>query len=260
MFIITVATLFLLGLCLGSFVNAWVWRTKVGRSIATGRSMCPHCKHQLAWYENLPIISYIILRGKCRNCSKPISIQYPLVELSTALLYVALYLHFLPAGKFDWAVMLGWCIVSVLLIAAFVYDLRYMMLPDQFMLPAIVVATLMLGLNAYTYGLSSVVPQLVATAVFGGAYFALWFLSGGKYLGDGDIRLAVVMGLLLTVPQLLVAVFVAYLVGALLGVGLIATKQKKRTDPVAFGPFLILGLYVGLFFGTQVSNWYLSLF
>jgi leader peptidase (prepilin peptidase)/N-methyltransferase len=159
-----------------------------------------------------------------------------------------------------WVELAGWCIVTVLLIAAFVYDLRYMMLPDQFMLPAIAIAALILGLNAYTYGLSSVVPQLIATAVFGGAYFALWFLSGGKFLGDGDIRLAVVMGLLLSVPQLLVAVFVAYLVGALLGVGLIVTKQKKRTDPVAFGPFLILGLYAGLFFGTQVSNWYLGLF
>lgn len=222
--------------------------------------MCPHCKHQLAWHDNLPLLSYLLLQGKCRYCNKPISIQYPLVELSTALLFIALYLHFLPASMLGWVELAGWCIVSVLLIAAFVYDLRYMMLPDQFMLPAIAIAALILGLNAYTYGLSSVVPQLIATAVFGGAYFALWFLSGGKFLGDGDIRLAVVMGLLLSVPQLLVAVFVAYLVGALLGVGLIVTKQKKRTDPVAFGPFLILGLYAGLFFGTQVSNWYLGLF
>lgn len=252
--------IFILGLCFGSFVNAWVWRTKSGHSIVTGRSMCPHCKHQLAWYDNLPLVSYLVLQAKCRYCHKAISAQYPLVELGTGLLFAALYWHFVPNNGVGWLVLASWCLVSVFMMAAFVYDLHYMQLPDRFMLPAITMALVLMGVNIYLLGWSAVVPQIIATTIFGGLYFGLWFLSGGKFLGDGDIRLAIAMGLLLLVPQLLVAVFTAYLVGALVGVGLIATKAKKRTDPIAFGPFLIIGLYVGLLFGTQISNWYLSLF
>ncbi len=259
MFII-LSLFLLLGLCLGSFVNAWVWRTKTGRSIATERSMCPHCKHQLKWYENMPLISYIMLKGKCSNCNKPISIQYPLVELSTGLLFVALYWHFGPIYRVEWLELAGWCLATVFLVAAFVYDYHYMQLPDRFMLPVIGIGIALVAIQVFTYGWGTVVPQLLATAVFGGLYFALWFFSGGRFLGDGDIRLAVAMGLLLTVPQLLVAIFISYLLGATVGVVLIASKKKKRTDPVPFGPFLIIGLYLGLFYGLQISNWYLGLF
>jgi prepilin signal peptidase PulO-like enzyme (type II secretory pathway) len=113
--------------------------------------------------------------------------------------------------------------------------------------------------QAMQFGVASIYSQLIATMVFSGFYLVVWVLSKGKILGGGDIRLAVLMGLLLSVPQLLVAVFVTYTIGALVGVLLIALKLKKRTDPVPFAPFLILGLYFGLFFGNQVSSWYLSM-
>lgn len=256
---IYILLLFVLGLAMGSFVNAWVWRTKEGKSIAKGRSMCPDCKHQLSALDNIPVIGYLLLRGKCRYCNKPISIQYPLVEIITSLLFVAVYLYFSPSNLYMWMQVVAWCVVTVLLVAAFVYDLRWMILPDKFTLPTVAIAIVLLVVQATQFGIASIYAQLIATLIFTGIYLAIWVLSKGKLLGGGDIRLALLMGLLLTVPQLLVAVFVAYVVGAIVGVTLIAVRLKKRTDAVPLAPFLIFGLYFGLFFGNQISSWYLSL-
>lgn len=257
--ILLVIVFAILGLCFGSFVNAWVWRTKEGKSVAKGRSMCPDCKHQLSATDNIPLVSYLILRGKCRYCHKSISIQYPLVELITSLLFMALYLYFAPIDMYQWFLLVTWCVITVLLVAAFVYDLRWMLLPDKFTLPVVAIAILLLVVQATQYGIASIYSQLIATLIFAGFYLAIWVLSKGKLLGGGDIRLALLMGLLLSVPQLLVAVFIAYTVGALVGVLLIALKLKKRTDAVPLAPFLIFGLYFGLFFGNQISGWYLSM-
>ncbi|MBA3679127.1 prepilin peptidase [Candidatus Saccharibacteria bacterium] len=258
--ILDLLLLFLLGLSFGSFVNAWVWRLKTGRSISTGRSMCPSCKHQLAWYDNIPVISFVFLQAKCRYCKKPISWQYPLVELATTLLFVGIYLHFSPISIQTWTVLALWCLASVFLVAAFVYDYKWMLLPDRFMLPVIAIGIVLVTMSGVQNGWQSVVPQLIAATVFTSIYLAMWFFSGGRFLGDGDIRLALAMGLLLAVPQLLVAVFVAYVVGAGVGVYLVAQKGRKRTDQLAFGPFLIIGLYFGLFWGEQIAHWYLRYF
>ncbi len=250
---------FVVGLAMGSFVNAWVWRTKEDKSVVKGRSMCPDCGHQLSALDNIPVVSYLLLRGKCRYCNKTISVQYPLVEIITSLLFVAIYLYFAPTNMYMWFQVIAWCVVTVLLVAAFVYDLRWMILPDKFTLPVIAIATVLLAVQVWQFGIASIYAQLIATIVFAGLYLVIWVVSKGKLLGGGDIRLAVLMGLLLSVPQLLVGVFVAYVIGALVGVTLIAIKLKKRTDAVPLAPFLIFGLYFGLFFGNQISSWYLSM-
>lgn len=251
---------FLLGLSFGSFINAWIWRLNTGKSVATGRSMCTKCKHQLAWYDNIPVVSFVILKAKCRYCKKSISWQYPAVELSTAILFAGLYWHFQPVTNGSWLELVLWCIASVFLVAAFVYDLKWMLLPDRFTLPVIGIGLVLLLAKGIQNGTSSIVPQLIAAVIFAGIYFAMWYFSKGKILGDGDIRLAGAMGLLLLVPQLVVAVFVAYVVGAALGVYLIVKKGRGRTSAVPMGPFLIFGLYFGLFWGTQIANWYLKFF
>lgn len=252
--------IFVLGLLVGSFINAWVWRVKNHKSIVKGRSSCPNCSHKLNNIDLIPVLSYILLKGKCRHCKQKISIQYPLVEIATASIYMLLLWHFGFNSIQNVVNLIIWCIVSIFVIAAFLYDLDYMQLPDRFMMPAIILAAGLLVYNSTVVGLQTVWPQLLATAIFAGIYFGLWLSSKGKFLGGGDIRVAVAMGLLLTVPQLLVAIFVAYLAGAMVGLVLIATKNKKRTDKVALAPFLIGGLYFGLFFGTQLSNWYLNFF
>lgn len=252
--------LLLLGLSIGSFVNAWVWRLRHNQSVVSGRSKCPHCNHKLAVKDLIPLISFVALKGKCRYCKKPISWQYPIVELGTGLLFALIAWHFQPLNQANVISIVLWCIVTVFLVAAFVYDLKYMQLPDRFMLPAICIALILLLINALNNGLSQVLTQIIATAVFAGFYLLLWLLSKGRFLGGGDVRLAVAMGLLLAVPQLLIAVFVAYLAGATVGIVLIASKNKKRTSKIALAPFLIGGLYFGLFFGNQIAVWYLSFF
>jgi len=257
--VIDIILVFLLGVTFGSFVNAWVWRVKTGRSVASGRSVCPNCKKQIEWYDNIPLVSYVVLRGKCRKCKKPISIQYPIVEMTGGLSFAGLYLHFLPTQNNTWLELALWCAASVFLLAAFVYDLKNMLLPDRFTLPVIGIGVMLVTLNSIENGSASIQPQLIATTIFVIAYFSLWFFSKGRYLGDGDIRMAAVMGLLLTVPQLIVGVFVAYMVGALTGLYLILRKSKKSDSHIPMGPFLIFGIYFGLLFGEQIVGWYMKL-
>ncbi len=256
--LLDIILLFLLGLTFGSFVNAWVWRVKAGKSVATGRSMCPNCKKQLDWYDNIPLVSYILLRGKCRNCKKPISIQYPLVELLSGSLFIGLYLHFNPTQNNTWLEFALWCAATVFLLAAFIYDLKNMLLPDRFTLPVIGIGAILVILNSVENGPASIEPQLIATSIFVAIYFSMWFFSRGRFLGDGDIRMAAVMGLLLAVPQLIVGVFTAYIAGALVGIYLISKKGKKRDSAVPMGPFLIFGIFFGLFLGSQIANWYMG--
>lgn len=250
--------LFVFGLILGSFVNAWVWRTRKNISIAKGRSMCPHCKHELASQDLIPLFSYISLRGKCRYCHKAISSQYPSVEFSTGVLFAVLYLVLNPSSVYELIQFVILLITSVLLVAAFVYDAKYMELPEKYMLPAVALGVVSLGMKAYQNGWNSLISQLIGLAVVVLIYTALWFFSKGKWLGAGDIRIAAVMGLFLAPTQLIVGLFAAYLVGAVYGVYVLRKAKNKKGVKVPFGPFLIIGFYVGLLWGQQIADWYLS--
>ena len=222
--------------------------------------MCPECKTQLKWYELFPVISYIGLRGKCRTCHKRISPQYPLVELTTALSWSALFLIINPNTPHALGEYIVWVIVTTLMIAAFVYDAKWMELPDEFTLPAIVVALVWLIVRWVGYGESALaITQLINAMLFGGFFLLLWLGSRGAWLGDGDIRLAILMGLLLTPTQLVIAIFMSYLLGSIVGLSLIGLKLKTRKDAIAFGPFLIAGMYIGLIFGERLVNGYFRL-
>lgn len=243
---------------MGSFVNAWLYRTHEHKSIVKGRSECPHCHKQIAWYDNIPVLSYLLLKAKCRYCHKLISAQYPLVEAATGILFASLWLYFRPTTEVGWYELLLWLLVTVFMAAAFVYDLRYMILPDRFMLPALSFALI------YVFFLTIKVDQvavwrLVDAAVFAGIYFLVWLFSKGKWIGDGDIRLAAIIGLMLSLPQLLIGVFAGYLIGSAIGMYLLVSGRAKRGSVIALGPFLIVGLYIGLFWGQQIANWYLQL-
>jgi prepilin signal peptidase PulO-like enzyme (type II secretory pathway) len=256
---IIIALIFLiLGIILGSFINAWVWRIENNLSVAKGRSMCPHCKHTLAWYDLIPVLSYVALKGKCRYCKAKISRQYPIIELTTGLLFMSTYILLSPASIQGWVQLGIILLISILLVAAYIYDAKHMELPEIFMLPAIALGVVYFGLNIIWQGYTAMIPQSIAIAVFVLAYVALWYFSKGQWLGAGDIRLAAIMALVLTPKQLLVGVFAAYLIGSIYGVSIIIKSKKKRGVKVPFGPFLIIGFYFGLFFGTQIANWYLS--
>lgn len=244
------------GLLFGSFVNAWVWRVKEGKKVSRGRSICPECHHQLAAKDLVPVASFVALRGRCRYCQKPISWQYPAVELITAFTFICLAAYFLPLANLQLFSLVIWLAVAVLVIAAAVYDYKWMILPDRFMLPAIGLGLVYVVGLALMTGQVTVIWRLLAALIFAGFFFSLWYFSGGKWMGDGDIRIGFLMGLMLTPSQLLVAIFLSFNIAAVVSLVLIATKLRTRKDLIPFGPFLILGMFLGLFLGERLVAWY----
>lgn len=288
--------LFVLGLCLGSFINALVWRLRqqldddgnlrkgigygvkgkganssnVQRptsnvySVVNGRSMCPNCKHTLAWYDLLPVASWLSLGGKCRYCKKPISWQYPLIELLTGALFVVSYAVWPLNLGITWVLFgfVSWLFCLVGLIALAIYDSRWMLLPNRIVLPLIVVATVSLVLQ-FVAGrpLSDVWQVAMACLVAGGIFWVLYQISGGKWIGGGDVKLGLLAGLLFYTPtQAFLFLFVASLLGLAWSLPLMAAKKLTRTSKVPFGPFLIASAIIVVLWGASITSWYSSTF
>jgi len=240
---------FVFGLIIGSFLNCLIWRLNTGESL-WGRSYCPKCKKPIAWYDNVPVLSFVWLGGKCRSCGKPISRQYPAVELITGLLFLAAF-----AGDFQFSIKLlrDWFLISVMIVV-FIYDLRWYLILDAVTLPACLV---MLILNL-TLGLSW--QNLLVSGIIGGSFFLTQFLlSRGRWIGGGDIRLGLLMGLSLGWPGVLVAIIISYFIGSAVGLGLVAAGKKQWGSEVPLGVFLAVGTIIALFWQEPILNWYLNL-
>jgi prepilin signal peptidase PulO-like enzyme (type II secretory pathway) len=264
------------GLCLGSFVNALVWRvheqakqtgskkpdkTYLKRlAIGTGKSMCPHCHHELAAKDLVPVLSWLSLGGKCRYCHKPISSQYPLVEVATAALFIASYiwwpndLHGYQIGIFVW-----WLILLVGLVALTVYDLKWFLLPNRILYPSGVAAfimTLIAIINASSPA-TALLNAILAVAIGGGIFYVLFQASKGKWIGGGDVKLGWLLGLVAGTPgRAVLFIFIGSVLGSLVSVPLLANGRMKRTSVIPFGPFLIAGLIITVLFGADILNWY----
>jgi len=269
--------IFIFGLVVGSFLNVVILRLGTKKSALKGRSFCPHCKHTLAWYDLIPVLSFVLLKGRCRYCAKKISWQYPLVELATGLVFLQAFVILSVAKDPSvlpqiprFLVSLGMTILVVrcglllavcsLLIIIFVYDLKHYLIPDKIIFPAIVVAFLyQISLRLTAYGqrltLTTFYPLLAA---FGAATFFLLLvlITHGKGMGVGDVKLAFLMGLFLSWPQIATALFIAFLSGGLVGLVLILTHKKKLKSMVPFGPFLVSGTIIALFWGEKIVSWY----
>jgi leader peptidase (prepilin peptidase) / N-methyltransferase len=265
--------LIILGLAFGSFVNALVWRLhqqsmpKKKRaasdnelSITTGRSMCPHCKHSLAWYDLLPVISWFSLRGRCRYCQKHISWQYPLVELATALLFVASYVWWPQTfdGSGVWSLAV-WLVCLVGLIALTVYDIKWMLLPNRIVFPLTIVAAVGLigDVMLFGSGISGLLRAVAAVAIAGGIFYILFQVSDGKWIGGGDVKLGFVLGLLLAQPiDAFMMLFIASILGLMFTLLVVLFKRSAISKKVAFGPFLILATIIVKLFGAGIIGWY----
>ena len=257
---------FLLGLLVGSFLNCVIYRIEKGESFLRGRSYCPHCRHKLLWLDLIPVLSFLFLRGKCRYCRQKISFQYPLVETSTAILF--LLLVFFPISidggrtSINFGDLFFYWILVCFLIVIFIFDLKHYIIPDKVIYPAIVVSSiwyLVSGIffNFYTrYEILNTIYSAFGAALFFGT---IVLVSRGRWMGIGDIKLAFLMGLILGWPNILVALFLAFLTGAATGVGLIAANKKTLKSEVPFGPFLVGGTVVALFFGQNIIDWYFNL-
>jgi len=246
--------IFLLGLIVGSFLNCVIYRLEENKSFLKGRSYCPHCKHILNWQDLIPLLSFLFLKGRCRYCQKPISLQYPLVELVTGLLFVSFFIF-----HFSFFIFL----IACFLIIIFVYDLRHYIIPDKIIYPAILVSGIWYLVSSIFLGLYTKYEILnTIYSAFGAAAFFLLIvlISRGKWMGVGDIKLAFLMGLVLSPPKILVALFLAFFIGAIIGMGLIISGKKTLKSEVPFGPFLVTGTFIALFFGEKIIQWYLNLF
>ncbi len=248
---------FFFGLIVGSFLNCVIYRLEEGKSFLKGRSFCPDCKHTLSWQDLIPLLSFLILKGKCRYCKKPISWQYPLVELATGILFI-LILNFStrPGGVILF-------VASCFLIVIFVYDLKHYIIPDKIIYLAIIVSGIWyfvsgIFLNLYTkYEILNTIYSAFGAVAF---FLAIVLVSRGKWMGAGDIKLAFLLGLILGFPNILAALFLAFLIGAIIGVGLVVSQKKTLKSEVPFGPFLVTGTFIALFWGETIINWYLNFF
>ncbi len=259
--------IFVLGLTIGSFLNAVIFRLKQNERWSRGRSLCPHCRHVLSWFDLIPLVSFVLLRAKCRYCRKSISWQYPLVELVTALVFVIGYGQFftgtleyknigalLPYSYAPILPYLAYLIISSFLIVIFVYDLKYYLILDKVSLPAFLSAMLLNFLLGY-----SVFNLLLASGLLAGFFFLQFLFSQGQWLGGGDIRLGLVMGAILGWPMALTALVLAYVLGAIVGLTLMALKKKSWKSQLPFGTFLSLAAWLVLLWGREIVNWYLGI-
>ncbi|HYD34561.1 MAG TPA: prepilin peptidase [Vitreimonas sp.] len=258
--------LFWAGAALGSFLNVVIYRTMTEESWVTGRSKCDHCGKQIAWYDNIPLLSFLILRGRCRRCHKPISIIHPVVESLTGILFVWWYwvgfIFFqLTQHPLQTLQPLFWLLVGVLLLVIFFADLLYMLIPD------VIVGLLLLMTICYRLALvlfgAMQLPDLlwsVGGAVLAGALFGgLWWITKGKGMGFGDVKFSVPMALLLGWPNIMVGIFLAFLIGALAGVSLIAGGRRRFGQVIPFGPFLVIATFITLVWGDSLVQWYVGL-
>jgi len=244
----------LIGLVIGSFLNCLIWRLHKDETMG-GRSYCPNCRHQIAWYDNIPVLSFLFLKAKCRHCHKSISWQYPIVEIVTAILFLLAFLKDIPSPDFSFLLIRDWLLI-VTLIIIFVYDLRWQLVPMNIIWPMCVVIfifNLLLGFSWITI----IISALIAAAFF----LAQYVLTKKKGLGEGDIWLGLLLGLAFPdLSQLLAIMVLSYGIGALVSGALLLTKKKQGKSKIALGPFLASGAIITLIWGEPIINWYMSLF
>jgi len=293
-----IVILVLLGLCFGSFVNALVYRlyeqtesrvksrelkSRRGRrkelrsrklstlysllstgdrqlSIITGRSMCPSCGHQLMAKDLVPVLSWLWLHGKCRYCRKPISWQYPIVELLTAALFLLSYIYWpLQFNNQGTTLFAFWLVFLVGLITLAVYDLRWYLLPNKIVYTLLVIAVFQSVILLFFASppARQLTNSLLSALIGGGLFYLLFQISKGKWIGGGDVKLGALLGLILADPGLsLLMIFGASLIGSIVSIPLLVLGKVKKNSRLPFGPFLITGTIIARLFGASLIAWY----
>lgn len=253
----------IIGLLVGSFINVVVFRSKSNEPFWRGRSKCRTCEEPIAAVDLVPVVSFFALKGRCRQCSATIEWQYPLVEIVCGVLFGVFFARAaLAFGLPEWLNQADWValfirdiVIGMFLVVIFVYDLRYTYILDRFSIPAMVIALV------FNIGLGANPADLLFGGFLIGAFFAIQYLvSGGKWVGGGDVRMGMLMGFLLGIAYGLVALFLAYIIGAIVGIGLIALKKRKMDSQVPFGTFLTGATIIAMIFGKYILEWYMGFF
>lgn len=247
--------IFFFGMIWGSFLNAWEWRMRHNKHIASGRSACRDCNTQLKWYDNIPLVSFVLLRGKCRVCNAAISPQYPIVEVTVGFLFILVaWVHSVPAVA-DVGLFLRDIFLVFMLSYIFIYDLKYQEIPDQISLSTSAV----LAIGGLVFGWLTWQSMTIGALIGAGFFLLQYVVSRGKWIGGGDIRLGLLMGVALGWPLTVVALFLAYVGGAVLSIPLVLARKKEMASAVPFGTYLTVATIVALWWGNDIMRWYMEL-
>lgn len=245
----------LLGLAIGSFLNVLIDRLPREESIVFGRSRCDYCHKPLRWYELIPVVSWLWQSGRCRRCHRRLSLQYPLIELTTAVCFISVFYGFPPPGEISgiyYLQLAGWFGIASSGIVIFVTDFKNQIIPDS-MLVLLLISAFLARPFPGSYGLL----RLGAAGMVSGLFFyALWLITRGRGMGFGDVKLAAVLGAVLGYPEVVIAGYVAFLTGAAYGVILMIRGAAGLKSRVAFGPFLLIGAVVAYYWSGQILHWW----
>lgn len=254
------AIVFVFGLIVGSFLNVCIYRLPREISIISPSSTCPACKTGIKPWDNIPLISYLLLKGKCRHCGERISFRYPIVELLNGLLYLLLFYSF----GFGWHLIPLFAFVSALIVITLI-DLEFQIIPDVITFPGIIIGLVsssfllpdpFIDINSPDIKVGFI-NSLIGLFLGGGLFFIIAVLSRGG-MGGGDIKMMAMVGAFMGWKAVLLVTFIGSLTGSLVGILLMLLKGKDRKTKVPFGPFLALGSLITLFFGGKIINWYLG--
>lgn len=246
-----------LGLAVGSFLNVVIWRVPRRESVLSPASRCPRCETPIRRRDNIPVVSWLLLRGRCRSCGVPISVRYPLVELGTAALFAALAWRF--AARWELA---GFLVLGATLVAVAVIDLTHYIVPNRVLFPAVVGSVPLLAVAALADGAWGA----YARALLGGAAAFSGLLAvhlvSPRGMGMGDVKLAFLLGLYLGWlgwGYVALGLFLGFLLGAAVGAALVLAGRRTRKEPVPFAPFLASGTVLALLWGGPILDWYRGL-
>ncbi len=242
------------GMLVGSFLNVCICRMPKNESVVSPPSHCPHCSYQIRWYDNIPLVSYLFLRGKCRGCGAHISLQYPLVELLNGLLTMLLFLRFGPTLAFATLFLL----CSALVVITFI-DIEHQIIPDEISLPGIAVGfVLSFFLKGHTW-----LNSLLGILLGGGSLLLVAYsyqrLTGKEGMGGGDIKLLAMMGAFLGWKAVPFIIFASSLIGSIVGVSIMLFQKKDSKLAIPFGPYLAFAAVLYIFYGNLIIRWYLGL-
>ncbi len=256
---------FLIGLVIGSFLNVIIYRVPRGASVSKGRSHCPECGKPIRGYDNIPLLSYLLLRARCRDCGAKISFRYPLVELTTGLLFLAVFFKQFSGTTDilrwpDLVSLVAYLYFAAVMVAVSFIDADFHIIPNRIVYPAFVVGAVLLGAAG---GASSLFNMLIGVILGAGLLLIIFLVAPLVFkkqgLGFGDVKLGAVLGVFLGAPVIL-TLFMASLLGTAYGAIMIASKKLRWQEHFAFGPCLCVAALITYFVGDPILNWYLSFF
>ncbi|HPI66968.1 MAG TPA: prepilin peptidase [bacterium] len=261
--------IFIFGLAIGSFLNVVIERTREKKEIIFARSSCPKCQKKIKWYDNIPLISFFLLAGRCRFCHQKIAWQYFFVELVTGILFLINFgVGWSRIGEINFDLLInlinGWVIISFLVII-FLYDLKYYLILDRFIWPAVISVVFFQfflvkqNQGSMINGGQDFLVHLLCGIIIGSFFALQYFLTSGRGVGGGDMRMGFLMGLILGWPLSLAGLFLAYIIGLLIAVPLLMTKKKGWGSVLPMGTFLSLATLIVFWWGDLLLKWYWSL-